>query len=186
MIRLHQMSFLLVSLALVVCLSGAHADQTDDRLRSLFDDLKMSTDAAQASSIESRIWQLWLEAPDENASLLMSQLTQAMSSGQLNLALQLSNQLVDSAPEFAEAWNKRATIHYLMGEDDLSVADIRETLSLEPRHFGAISGLGLIFLRQNNMESALDAFEQVLVISPASSSAKRSAERVRQELDQEI
>lgn len=177
---------LVFAVFLIVGLSVTYADQTDERLQSLFTELKLASDAEEASAIESKIWQLWLEAPDENASLLMSQVSQAMSSGQLDLALRLSNQLIDSAPDYAEAWNKRATIHYLMGDDDSSVADIGETLSLEPRHFGAISGLGLIFLRQRDLESALDAFEQVLIISPASRSALLSVERVRQEIEREI
>jgi tetratricopeptide (TPR) repeat protein len=116
----------------------------------------------------------------------MSQVTQAMSAGELDIALKLCNQLVDGAPEYAEAWNKRATIHYLMGNNDASVADIRETLAREPRHFGAISGLGLIFLREKNMQAALDAFEQVLTISPGSPSAQGSVERVRREMGREI
>jgi len=98
----------------------------------------------------------------------------------------LSNQLIDSAPEFAEAWNKRATIHFLLGQDADSVADIRETVKLEPNHFGAISGLGLIFMRSQNFPAALEAFEKVLQISPASTSAKRSVERVRRELGREV
>ena len=73
-----------------------------------------------------------------------------------------------------------------MGDNNSSVADIRETLVREPRHFGAISGLGLIFMRHNNLEAALDAFEQVLIISPGSASAKSNAERIRNELGTEI
>jgi tetratricopeptide (TPR) repeat protein len=167
-------------------MSLAKADQTEDQLPDLFDSLQNAADASQAREIENQIWQLWLKAPDEASYLLMSQITRAMSSGQLNIALGLCNQLVDASPEYSEAWNKRATIHYLMGDDDSSVADIRETLSLEPKHFGAISGLGLIFMRQGNHEAALDAFEQVLAISPASTSAKQSIERVRKELGHEI
>lgn len=173
-------------LVLLLFCATAAADQTDERLPGLFEDLESAGDASTAQVVEDKIWQLWLDAPDENSHLLMSQLTRAMSSGQLNMALNLADQLIDSAPEFAEAWNKRATIHYLIGDDDESVADIRKTLSLEPRHFGAISGLGLIFMRQGNMEAALEAFEQVLLISPASSSAQRSVDRVRQELGREI
>jgi tetratricopeptide (TPR) repeat protein len=104
----------------------------------------------------------------------------------LEIALQLSTQLVDSYPEFAEGWNKRATIHYLLGNNAQSVADIRETVRLEPRHFGAISGLGMIFLRESNFPAALQAFEQVLKISPASIGAKRSIEQVRREIGREI
>jgi tetratricopeptide (TPR) repeat protein len=102
------------------------------------------------------------------------------------IALQLSNQLVDSSPGFAEGWNKRATIHYLMGNHAQSVADIRETVRLEPRHFGAISGLGMIFLWENNFPAALQAFEQVLKISPASNNAKLSVELVRRKMGREI
>lgn len=162
------------------------SDQTHAQLPELFDNLRDAQSPEASRDIETRIWQLWLEAPDEASYLLMSQVTEAMSTGQLKIALSLSNQLIDGAPEYSEAWNKRATIHYLMGNDDDSVADIRETLALEPKHFGAISGLGLIFMRQGNLEAALDAFEQVLVISPASSSAKLSIERVREELGREI
>ncbi|MBX2879848.1 MAG: tetratricopeptide repeat protein [Granulosicoccus sp.] len=170
---------------LAVAVAG-NADQTDPRLPELFDSLKKAGDASDSREVESQIWQIWLEAPDSNADLLMRQVTQAMSSGQLALALRLSNQLVDSSPTYAEAWNKRATVHYLLGDDDQSVADIRETLLLEPRHFGAISGLGLIFVRQGNMDAALDAFEQVLEITPASASARQSIERVQRELGREI
>ena len=109
-----------------------------------------------------------------------------MQARDLDAALETADALIARAPEFAEAWNRRATIHYLRGDDDESVADIRETLALEPRHFGAISGLGLIFLRRGDLEAALDAFEQVLEISPASANAKRSVERVRGELGREI
>ncbi|MEE9321346.1 MAG: tetratricopeptide repeat protein [Granulosicoccus sp.] len=162
------------------------ADQSAPELPGLFDELLVAANQSESSSLEYRIWQLWLKAPDKNAGLLSSQLTLAMQGGELQLALRLADQLIDGNPDYAEAWNKRATIHYLQGDDDLSVADIRETLAREPRHFGAISGLGLIFMRQGDMEAALEAFEQVLAISPASENAKRSVERVKSELGQEI
>jgi len=179
--------------SLICCLASclmvvgtATADQTADELPALFDELRSAVDQQAATEIESRIWQHWLKAPDDGAKALMSQITLAMQEGQMDLAIVLSNQLIDSNPNFSEAWNKRATVHYLMGNNDASVADIRETLALEPRHFGAISGLGLIFMRQGNFEAALQAFEQVLTISPASTNAKRSAQRMRDELGREI
>jgi len=152
----------------------------------LFAQLKNETSSEASTALEHRIWQHWLEAPNRNAASLLSQVSRAMSVGRLDIALSLSNQLIDSAPEFAEAWNKRATIHFLLGQDADSVADIRETVKLEPNHFGAISGLGLIFLRGQNFPAALEAFEKVLQISPASINAKRSVERVRRELGSEV
>lgn len=162
------------------------ADQNDPQLESLFESLQQAKSNAETKRIENAIWQIWLDAPDEHASDLLSQVSFAMSQGQNRLALQLSNQLVDSSPEFAEAWNKRATIQYLLGNHGLSVADIKETLLLEPRHFGALSGLGMIFLRSGNYEAALDAFKRVLQISPASENAQGSIARVQSMIGQEI
>jgi tetratricopeptide (TPR) repeat protein len=176
----------LLALALTLVSPSAKADQTATELPGLFEQLLETSDADEVMALESQIWTLWLEPPTRSSGLLMSQVTQAMSAGELDIALKLCNQLVDGAPEYAEAWNKRATIHYLMGNNDASVADIRETLAREPRHFGAISGLGLIFLREKNLQAALDAFEQVLTISPGSPSARGSVERVRREMGREI
>ena len=164
----------------------AFADQNAEELPALFDDLKTASSQTEASGIETRIWEYWLEAPDDASAELIKEISLAMSGSDLAVALQLSDKLVESHPEFAEAWNKRATLHYLLGKNAESVADIRETIALEPRHFGAISGLGLIFLREQNFEAALEAFEQVLAISPASESAQQSVARLRQELGREI
>lgn len=164
----------------------SQADQNSEDLPDLFDELLAAEEASVAVRLEGRIWQEWLTAPDEASRILMSRLTIAMQSRDAGLALELADELVRTTPDFAEGWNKRATIHYLNGDDDRSVADIRETLALEPRHFGAISGLGLIFLRKGDNEAALEAFEKVLEISPASRNARMSAEQVRRELGREI
>ncbi len=162
------------------------ADQRSPQLSVLFESLLHAGSNSAAQEIEHRIWQEWLVAPNEAADATLSQVVLAMQQGSLEIALTLCNQLIDGSPMFAEAWNKRATVHYLLGDHDQSVADIRQTLALEPRHFGAISGLGLIFIRQGNYDAALDAFEQVLEISPASENARQSAQRVRNELGREI
>lgn len=164
----------------------AIADQTNPRLESLFDSLQQTQSNTEAQRIESAIWQIWLDAPDQSSGYLLTQVAAAMSVGQNELALRLSNQLVDSAPDFAEAWNKRATIQYILGNHGLSVADIKETLRLEPRHFGALSGLGMIFLRSGNFEAALDAFGRVLQISPGSQNAKGSIARVQSLIGEDI
>ena len=175
-----------IALLVGVAAAGAHADQRSSALPSLFEALAETSDANEAARLEGRIWQEWFVAPDEASGRLLSRLSAAMRGGELDRALALADELVEGAPEFAEGWNRRATLHYLRGDDDLSVRDIRETLALEPRHFGAISGLGLIFLRRGDLEAALDAFEQVLRISPASRSARRSVESIRRELGREI
>ena len=165
---------------------GARADQSAVELDALFKALGNATSNYETNQIQNEIWQQWLIAPDENANLLMSQLHAAMSSGQHQFALEICNQLVDSNPEYAEAWNKRATVHYLMGSHALSIADIKQTLLLEPRHFGALSGLGLIFTASGQYEAALDAFNEVLKISPSSANAKGSIKHVQSLLGTEI
>jgi len=162
------------------------ADQTDPALEPLFEQLQNATTNDQAKAIEEQIWQIWLATDDKNAAALMSQLTYAMSLGQYELALELCNQLVDSSPEFSEAWNKRATVQYLLGNHGLSVADIKQTLVLEPRHFGALSGLGLIFMASGNYDAALDAFNAVLAISPSSANARGSAASAQSMIGEDI
>jgi len=162
------------------------ADQHAPELQGLFEELKQATDTTEAAKLEAMIWQHWLEAPDEQSHQLMSDITQAMAGADLAIALQMADELVESHPDYAEAWNKRATLHYMLGKNEQSVADIRQTIALEPRHFGAISGLGLIFLRSQDFDAALAAFEQVLAISPASAGAKSSVARLRQEVGREI
>lgn len=162
------------------------ADQNDPLLDSLFDDLAKAEDASQAARLESRIWQLWLQVPEGVPQQLIEDVESAMRSANLEAALSAAELLIEADPEYAEAWNKRATVRYLAGDYDGSVADIRQTLALEPRHFGAISGLGLIFLRQGDKPAALAAFEHVLEISPSSGNARASVERVRRELETDI
>lgn len=175
--------FLLLSLS-----SGAlvQADQNAPELPGLFSQLAATDNPSEATQIEGLIRLHWREAPDEKSAELMSEIVQAMTAAELPVALQLSNDLVESHPDYAEAWNKRATVHFMMRDNASSVADIRETLALEPRHFAAISGLGLIFLRVEKFDEAMEAYQQVLAISPASAGAERSVNRLRQLLGLEI
>lgn len=171
---------------LAAVLETVSADQNAPELPELFEALQAADSATQAVDLESRIWSLWLEAPDDASDRQLTRVVLAMQKGDLELALKLCNELVGNFPAFAEGLNKRATIHYLLGHPDRSVADIGNTLALEPRHFGAISGLGLIFLQRGDLQAALGAFEQVLEISPQSANARRSAEQVRNQLGREI
>lgn len=164
---------------LLVCFRVSEADQHNASLPDLFDQLKQAESNSDTQDVQRQIWAAWLEAPDLNSDNLMSQLTSAMSIGNYALALRLCDQLIDTYPEFSEAWNKRATIHYIMGNHGYSVADIKETLLLEPRHFGALSGLGAIFMASGNAEAAVDAFESALDISPSSSNAIASLARAK-------
>ena len=113
---------------------------------------------------------------------LMQQGVVAMSEQDYAAALQTFTRMVEQAPEFAEGWNKRATVYYLMGNWRASVRDIQRTLALEPRHFGALFGLGLIYEELDQPEAALRSFEATLVLNPHSESTRQMIEQLRQQL----
>jgi len=166
--------------------TGLQADQNDEQLPGLFADLKAASSAGDAQRLESSIWLSWLATDDEKSAQLLQRIVEAMAVRDMDEALAASNELVEYDPEFAEGWNKRATVNYLIGDFNSSVKDIQRTLQLEPRHFGAISGLGLIFLQKGDFKAALEAFENVLDISPQSLNAQRSAAQVRAQISEEI
>ena len=143
------------------------ADQTDPRLPELFERLKLSTDAKTAQLTASDIWRIWLEKPDnERLSRLLRKGTEQMNEGRLLEAENLFTEVIHAAPDFAEAWNKRATVYFLMGAYELSKQDIAQTIAREPRHFGALSGLGLVETHIGDYDAALKAYEKAASIHP--------------------
>jgi tetratricopeptide (TPR) repeat protein len=172
---------LMVVPSTVAPLTVARADQTDERLVGLFQQLEAAP-VGDAAGVESRIWQIWIETGDAASERLMRQGIGAMAGRQLDLALRMFDRLVDRAPGFAEAWNKRATVHYLMGDFEASVADIQKVLDLEPRHFGALSGLGLIYDAVGEPAAALRSFEAALSINPHLAGTRERADALRKKL----
>ena len=175
-----------LSLLLVFFTGISAADQFNVRLDPLFARLQRAPDATTSAMIEQQIWRAWSEAPNDEAGRLMRRGTAAMQAGQLETALSNFNELIETEPDFAEAWNKRATVHYLLGNYQQSIADIDQTLALEPRHFGALSGLGAIFAQLEQPNAAIRAFEAVLEIYPQSNSSKRSIERLEANLESRV
>ena len=160
----------------------AIADQNDRRLDGLFERLHAAPGAGDAKAIEQQIWQIWLESDDATVDRLMQQGIAAMHLRQLDLALDRFDRMVERAPAFAEGWNKRATVYYLMGDFEASVVDIERTLGLEPRHFGALSGLGLIYDAIDQPRAALRSFEAALRLNPHLESIRGRVEELRRVL----
>ncbi|HVY99010.1 MAG TPA: tetratricopeptide repeat protein [Dongiaceae bacterium] len=152
--------------------AAAWADQKDTRLPGLFDALKKASSTDEADAIKARIWTIWLQAGDPAIDKLMAQGSAAMSNQDYPSAMQSFNAIIQQKPDFAEGWNKRATLYYLMGDYRHSLSDIDRTLELEPRHIGALSGLGLVNMQLDRDEAAADAFQRVLDIDPQSASAR--------------
>ena len=143
--------------------------QQGDRSRNLdflFGALKAAPDPDSAKQVENRIWALWTASGSDTANLLMTRTKAAIDGKDLELALQLLDAVIKIRPDYVEAWNRRATIHYMRKDYAKSMADIRQVLAREPRHFGAMSGLGMILQEFGDDKNALVVFRRVLEINP--------------------
>src|SRR5688572_11775153 len=143
--------------------------QRGDQVRGLdflFEALKVAPDAESGKHIENRIWALWVASGSDTANLLMTRVKTAVDGKDLELAIKLLDSIIEIRPAYVEAWNRRATIYYLQKDYTRSMADIRQVLALEPRHFGAISGLGMILQEFGDDKRALDAFRRAVEIHP--------------------
>ena len=146
--------------------SALDASQRSTQLDVLFAKLQSKEDNLEMLQTEQKIWTLWMESDSNSDDLLLFDATQAMNSGNFAKSEELLNTLVAASPSYAEAWNKRATLYFLMSRMDESLADIVKTLDLEPRHFGALSGRGMVYQQQRKFPEALKAFREALEINP--------------------
>ena len=171
----------------VLAFSTSHADQSSPRLDALFDTLQHSdTTPNQARIVTSEIWKQWIRADNKNAQQLMDKGIQRMNQLALKEAVAVFSELINLKPDFAEAWNKRATVYYMMGEFDKSTADVVETLILEPRNFGALSGQGLIYLQVNRRQAALEWFKKAIAVNPFMDNIRKGIEQLEEEFKGEI
>ena len=162
---------------LIILLSNyAQADQKDERLIELFDKLFLSTNNMEASKLLFNIWDIWSMADNQETQIIFDEANQFMDVGELDNAIELFTKVVKQSPEFAEGWNKRATVYFLKGELNKSISDIEKTLNLEPRHFGALDGLAEIYLMQDDLVGAAVIYRRILEIIPSS---KKSQDRLK-------
>ena len=109
-----------------------------------------------------------------------------MQKGKLDEAADYYSRIIEIEPDFAEGWNRRATIYYMMGEYQLSTSDVMETLQLEPRHFGALSGQGMIYMQLMEKELALEYYEKALDVNPHMTAVKQSIEFLKKLIEDEV
>lgn len=166
-----------MGLALV---SGASwARQDDPRLNSLFERLRTTKSEPEADEVQSEIWRIWLSGGNAKVDSRMAEGVRAMNRGQFQTALSAFNAIIAIAPDFAEGWNKRATVLYMMDRYDESAEAVHRTLQLEPRHFGALAGLGLILAEKGDERRALAAFEEALKVNPHMLEIRQRAQALR-------
>ncbi len=174
---------LLILLAIIAIAPPLSAWADTDDLNALFDHLRAAPDAQAAEPVAASIKRMWMRSGSETADLLMERADTALEHEDFPLAIELLDRLIVLDPDWAEAWNHRATVFYVMEDYRRAMADIAETLKREPRHYGAITGMGLIFLHQGDDKNAYGAFERVLTIYPQLETAKKAVEQLRPEVE---
>ena len=158
--------------------SNINAEERNDKLDKLFSKLKNTKDLSSAQVIENEIWEIWSIHPSDDRrgfrlTELLIQGTRLMNMRELSKAYEVFTKVITVESDWAEAWNKRATVLYLMKQYESSLADIEITLVLEPRHFGALSGQALNYIELNLYEKAIESYKAAQKIYPLLDSAKK-------------
>lgn len=152
-------------------------------LDTLFGALKIAPDETSAKAIEDRIWAIWMASDSDTCNLLMSRVKDATEDKDYDLAIKLLDAVVTIKPDYVEAWNRRATLYYVKHEYGRALADIREVLAREPRHFGALAGLGLILQDIGDDKHALQAYQAALAIDPHLRSLPDTVKTLREKVE---
>jgi tetratricopeptide (TPR) repeat protein len=150
-------------------------------LDELFAELPEHADSPPGQRIEAEILKRFNRSGSDTADLLMSWASSAIEAKNYPHALDILDQAVLVKPDFAEAWNKRATVYFLTDDYSASIADIRQTLALEPRHFGALAGLGMIFQAMDRKHDAIEVFERALEINPQLDKVREAVEQLKKD-----
>lgn len=152
------------------------------KLETLFKELKKAHNPDAAQRIAKSIWDQWAESGSDTIDLLMQWSDDAMKRRKFGVALDFLDQVVTLDPDYAEGWNRRATVHYMMDDYAKSMSDIEHTLKLEPRHFGALTGMAMILKQTGRKKLALEAYERVLTVYPMMRSAQQAVSDLSEEL----
>ena len=174
LVHFFRLSVFAIILVSEQALAEGRSSKNDNELKSLFNELLISETASSADKITLKIWKIWTnDSSSDSGRYAMGQGINLMNQGRLGAAEKLFSILIMKEPNYIEAWNKRATIRFMMGQNETSLKDVFVVLSKEPKHFGAVSGLGLILMQKKDFEGALQAYKKVLQINPFSRDALR-------------
>ena len=166
--------------------SSIATDDYKKKIDKLFYELKIAKDFETSKKIETKIWNLWVTHPSEkNLTKLLADGSKFMSQNNLDSAYNTFTETISLDPNWAEAWNKRATVLYLMGKYEMSQADIDKVLELEKRHFGALSGQGLVQTALKNYQKAIDSYIEAHKIHPYMESPLLMIEKLQLQIKKE-
>lgn len=156
--------------------------QREESLDVLFARLQQSTSETIARDVEQKIWTLWSQSDSPTADVLLGQAVAAMDAQDSASSFAILDRVIASYPRYAEAWNKRATLNFMVGKYKASLSDIEKVLDLEPRHFGALAGRGMIYNAQEEWSLALDAYRDALAVNPNMPSVKSAIKELEKRL----
>jgi tetratricopeptide (TPR) repeat protein len=156
--------------------------QREESLDVLFARLQQSTSETIARDVEQKIWTLWSQSDSPTADVLLGQAVAAMDAQDSASSFAILDRVIASYPSYAEAWNKRATLNFMVGKYKASLSDIEKVLDLEPRHFGALAGRGMIYNAQEEWSLALDAYRDALAVNPNMPSVKSAIKELEKRL----
>lgn len=181
-------TLLLVPALLIGVLAAAAPANAGEEARAaaldrLFDELARTQSPAEAALVEGEIWRIWTESGSPTVDLLMQRGLEALETQDYAVALDLFSTVTELDPFFPEGWNKRATLYYLIDDYEASIADVTQTLALEPRHWPAMMGLAIMFEETGQAERALAAYRAALDINPQLESATEAVRRLTVEVE---
>ena len=164
--------------------SISFADQKN--LDQLFQKLKIENNQNIARNIEDQIWKFWTTHQNDNSlTQMMSYGTVLMNNRNYEEANRIFTKIINADPTWAEGWNKRATVYYYQKKYELSQLDINKVIELENRHFGALSGQGMVQIKLDNLEKALESYKKVLEIYPSNKAAQTLVDEIEQTIKEE-
>ncbi len=163
--------------------SSAPAKSREERLNELFERLAKAKDAPEAGSIADQINRIWRQSGSDTADLLLARADKAMNDKKFDLGLDLLDSILALEPNWTEAWNRRATLHYMRDDYDGAMRDIAQVLRREPRHFGALSGMAMIYAQMGDMKRAVRAGREALKINPQLTEIKEMVDRYKGEAE---
>ena len=183
--------FISILILFFLFFSSVNAYDRKSTLDKLFIQLKNAKDLSSALIVESKIAKIWDVHPSDNRrgfrlTELLNQGSVLINRGELNKAYNIFTQIIATEPDWAEAWNRRATVLYLMKKYQSSLDDIKITLKFEPRHFGALGGQALNYLELKEYEKAIESYKAVQKIYPLKDSAKKMIPMLKELIDQTI
>jgi len=167
-------------------ISSSFSENREIELNRLFNELKIN-DVSSSYIIEQKIWKLWSQHPtNQNLTIKLEKGSEYVRNKKLLKAVEIFTEVIELDPEWAEAWNKRATVLYMIGDYQGSQNDIDKVLNLEKRHFGALAGQGLVNIQLKNYEKAIESYEKAQTIYPAMQSPKIMIKEIQELINQQL